>query len=135
MALSLLVTENKVAGNMQNVILVDDDKTGTNLVKILLEMDGFRVTVCPDSERGKRAAMNGVDAFIIDCNLSNGDDGVDLLIEIRAGSTNAPTDIPIIMISGDDRRFQAAEEAGATVFLLKPYSTSDLSKELSKLLA
>ena len=120
---------------MQNVILVDDDKSGTNLVKMLLEMDGFRVTVCPDSARAKKAATNGADAFIIDCNLSPGDDGVDLLKEIRAGSTNAPPEIPIMMISGDDRRFQAAEEAGATGFLLKPYSISALSEELNNLLA
>ena len=120
---------------MQSVILVDDDNTGTKLVKMLLEMDGFLVTVCPDTQRAKLAAKNGADAFIIDCNLSHDDDGVDLLKEIRAGSTPAPPEIPIIMISGDDRRFQAAEEAGATGFLLKPYSTSALSEELSKLLA
>jgi len=120
---------------MQSVILVDDDKSGTNLVKMLLEMDGFQVTVCPDSQRAKIAAMNGADAFIIDCNLSPGDDGVDLLREIRAGSTAAPPEIPIIMISGDDRRLPAAVEAGANGFLLKPYSTSTLSEELSNLLA
>ena len=129
------MTENKIPGIMQTVILVDDDKTSTNLVKMLLEMDGFRVTVCSDSVCAKRAAVNAADAFIIDCNLSHGDDGVDLLKEIRAGSTNAPPDIPIIMISGDDRRFQAAEEGGATRFLIKPYLTSALSEELSKLLA
>jgi two-component system chemotaxis response regulator CheY len=120
---------------MHSVIIVDDDKTNTKLIGILLEMDGFRVTVCPDTRRAKQAAANGADAFIIDCNLSDGDDGIDLLKEIRAGSTAAPPEIPIIMISGDDRRFQAAEEAGATGFLLKPYSTSALSEELSNLLA
>ena len=116
---------------MRRIILVDDDRTNTTLIKRLLEMDGFTVLVCPDVQRAKEASLDGVDAFVIDCNLSYGDDGVDLLIAIRNGSTAAESSIPVIMTSGDDRRHAAAEVAGATRFLIKPYSPSVLSTQLS----
>lgn len=118
---------------MRRIILVDDDRTNTTLIKRLLEMDGFKVLVCPDVERAKEASLDGVDAFVIDCNLSYGDDGVDLLIAIRSGNTAADAKIPVIMTSGDDRRHSAAEEAGATRFMIKPYSPSVLSFQLGEM--
>ena len=118
---------------MSKIILVDDDRTNTTLIKRLLEMDGFTVLVCPDVQRAKEASLDGVDAFVIDCNLSYGDDGIDLLIAIRNGSTAAESSIPVIMTSGDDRRHAAAEQAGATRFLIKPYSPGVLSTQLSEM--
>ncbi len=119
---------------MKRIILVDDDRTNTLLIKQLLEMDGFSVLVCPDVQRATEAAVDGVDAFIIDCNLSLGDDGVDLLVDIRGGNTAADPDIPVIMTSGDDRRFGSASLAGATRFLSKPFSPGFLSEQLNDLL-
>jgi two-component system chemotaxis response regulator CheY len=119
---------------IRTIILVDDDRTNTVLLKRLLELDGFRVIVTPDVKRARDAAENGVDAFVIDCNLAQGDDGVDLLLAVRQGITRAPMDIPIIMTSGDDRRRSDANAAGASRFLIKPYSPSKLSKELNDLM-
>ena len=119
---------------MHRIILVDDDRTNTTLISMLLEMDGFVVVACPDVERARHAAGNGVDAFIIDCNLAHGDDGIELLRAIRVGTTEAAPDIPVIMTSGDDSRGGAAEMAGATRFLVKPYSPGTLSTHLSELL-
>lgn len=119
---------------MPNIILVDDDYSNTKLISMLLEMDGFTVTISPNVQHARSAAKNGADAFVIDCILAPADDGIDLLKEIRSGATAAPADTPIIMTSGDDRRLEAAKDAGATDFLLKPFSPSDLSRELSNLL-
>jgi CheY-like chemotaxis protein len=119
---------------MNTIILVDDDRTNTTLIRMLLEMDGFVVVVSPDIARAQNAAQNGADAFVIDCNLAQGDDGIDLLEAIRNGRTAANSDIPVIMTSGDDRRLPDANKAGATKFLVKPYSPSTLSKQLNDLL-
>jgi two-component system phosphate regulon response regulator OmpR len=117
-----------------HIIFVDDDRTNTILIKTILEMDGFVVTICPDVSRACDAAQNGVDAFVIDCNLAHGDDGVSLLKAIRSGRTAAELTIPVIVTSGDDRRCNDANKEGATQFLVKPYSPSILSEELNRLL-
>jgi two-component system phosphate regulon response regulator PhoB len=119
---------------MRTIILVDDDHSNSKLMAMLLELDGFAVIICQDVRKARVAASNGADAFVIDCNLARHDDGVDLLKEIRGGETDASKEIPIIMTSGDDRRIQEAEEAGATEFLLKPFSPTDLSQKLNNLL-
>lgn len=118
---------------MTRILLIDDDRTNANLIKLLLEMDGFKVGVYPDLAQARQAITPDLDAFIIDCNLALGDNGIDLLNEIREGTTSAPSDIPVIMTSGDDRRMAEAEKSGATQFLLKPYSPSKLSEELTRL--
>jgi DNA-binding response OmpR family regulator len=119
---------------MGTLILVDDDKSNTTLLKMLLEMDGFEVLACPSGDQAISAAEEGVDAFIIDCNLAQGEDGLELLRAIRDGSTAASVDCPVIMTSGDDRRLGDAELAGATSFLLKPFSPSSLSELLRAML-
>ena len=119
---------------MHTIILVDDDRTNTTLIQMLLEMDGFAVVACPDIQKARLAAGNGADAFIIDCNLAHGDDGIELLKSIRVGSTEAEPDVPVIMTSGDDSRGSDANLAGATRFLVKPYSPGTLSAHLSELL-
>ena len=119
---------------MPSIIIVDDDYNNTKLMSMLLEMDGFKVTVSPNVQQAKNAAVSGVDALVIDVYLSPGVDGIVFLKQIRQGATAIPTDIPVIMTSGDDRKIEAAKEAGATDFLLKPFSPTDLSHELTKLL-
>jgi CheY-like chemotaxis protein len=119
---------------MNTLILVDDDRANTKLVQMLLESDGFRVIACPDSEKAREAATGRVDAFVIDCNLSQGEDGIDLLRAIRCGETGAPSAIPVVMTSGDDLRSTEAAENDASLFLLKPYSASYLAEELGQLL-
>lgn len=119
---------------MHTIILVDDDRTNTTLIGMLLEMDGFMVIACPDVERARLAAQDGADAFVIDCNLAQGDDGIELLKSIRAGKAEVDPDLPVVMTSGDDSRSGDAEIAGATRFLVKPYSPGTLSAQLSELL-
>ena len=119
---------------MDTVILVDDDRSNTTLLKMLLEMDGFHVIACPGESQALAASDDGVDAFIIDCNLAQGEDGVRLLQAIRDGRTPADQNCPVIMTSGDDRRVGEAELAGATKFLLKPFSPNSLSEILRSML-
>lgn len=119
---------------MKKVIFVDDDRTNTILIKRLLELDGFEVLVCPDVDRAIQAAILGVDAFVIDCNLAQGDNGIDLLHAIRLGQTAIDSNIPIIVTSGDDSRGLEAAQAGASIFLIKPYSPNDLSKHLYEII-
>lgn len=119
---------------MAHIVIVDDDYNNTKLMSMLLEMDGFDVTISPDVKHARDAATSGIDAFVVDCYLTPGEDGIGFLREIRSGATAASPDTPVIMTSGDDRMFEASKEAGATNFLLKPFSPSELSSELSNLL-
>ena len=118
---------------MTQIIVVDDDRDNSRLIRMLLEMDGYGVQLCPNLTQAQAAASAETSAFIIDYYLAQGEIGVDLVTMIRSDQTNARLDTPIIVTSGDERRREVALEAGANIFLLKPYGPSVLSAEISQL--
>lgn len=119
---------------MANIIVLDDDKTNTDLIKMLLELDGFQVSPSTTIEEAVTASNTTTDAFVIDCNLSRGTSGLDLLHQIRTDQTDANTDAIVIMTSGDIRLEKEAMERGADLFLLKPYPPEDLATTINNLL-
>ena len=120
--------------NVANVVVVDDDPTNTTLIKMLLEIEGFSVTTSADLVEARAAIRESTDAFLIDCHLARGVSGLDLVREIRSGETLAAQDCVVIVTSGDVRRDQDAWDAGADLFLLKPYKPDLLYTKLDELL-
>lgn len=120
---------------MKTIILVDDDVTNTTLLKLLLEMEGFRTFCCKTLEEARTTADKKTDAFIVDCHLARGASGLTLLREIRGGETAVSPNTVVIMASGDHRLQAESLESGADRFMLKPYSPNQLVEELSYLLA
>jgi CheY-like chemotaxis protein len=116
-----------------HIVIVDDNGTNARLIKMLLEIDGFQATVCRNIKQAIEAA--GIaDAFVVDYHLSDNEFGIELLVAIRAGETSAREDTPFILTSGDHRQIDGAINAGANLFMLKPYPPSDLSKALQSIL-
>jgi len=120
---------------MARVIVVDDDPSNISLLEIFLDLEGFSVKSSTDMEQARALIEANTDAFLIDCNLARGANGLDLLREIRLGNTAAPIDAIVIMTSGDYRRESEAMAAGADKFLLKPYPPDQLSTNLKRLMA
>lgn len=120
---------------MTQIIVVDDDKTNSSLIKMLLELDGYRVSACEDQEKATAAANSETKVFVIDCHLARGRSGLDLLKAIRAGETDANEATAVIVTSGDYRREDESIELGANLFLLKPYPPDTLTQEINKVLA
>jgi DNA-binding response OmpR family regulator len=117
------------------VIVVDDDPSATMLIRVLLELDGFEVVTSFDHSSAVEAASPEIATFIIDFNLGQGGNGLDLIRAIRQGETAAPSTVPTILVSGDERVEQEALAAGADIFLVKPYSPSLLGDTVRRLMA
>ncbi len=117
---------------MSKIIVVDDDPTNITLIQMLLELDGFTVIACGDVDGAKAAAAADTSAFVVDYHLARGSKGLDLLHAVRRGETAAPQDTIVIITSGDYRCEAETMEAGANLFLLKPYSPNTLSQELNQ---
>ncbi len=117
---------------MAHVMIVDDDRATVSLLSMLLGMDGFQVSQSSQPqgvvERGRTEA---VDAFVIDCHLG-AFSGLALVRDIRRDAELATK--LVVATSGRDMS-EAADHAGADLFLLKPFSPKELSGKLSGLLA
>ncbi len=108
---------------MAKILIVDDDHTMAELLKTLLELDGYDVVhqiqegSLIATVRAEKPDVVLMDVFLVES------DGLDLLAELRAEEDLADT--RIVMTSGMELGPQA-RAAGADAFLLKPYTPEQL---------
>jgi CheY-like chemotaxis protein len=116
---------------MSKLMLVDDDPTTTDLLKLLMELDGFEVKVVNNGGGVIAAAESFLpDIILMDYHL-NDMHGVDVLRNIRAHPTLHQ--LPVVIGSGMNVEDEVMA-AGATMFLVKPYEPSDLSPLFKRLI-
>lgn len=110
-------------GLMMRILVVDDDPGISEMVAILLESEGFEVSVCANGSkvlplfRAERP-----DLVLLDIMLP-GEDGVSVCRKLREES-----DVPIIMMSAktDSVDVITGLEAGADDYVTKPFENSVL---------
>jgi CheY-like chemotaxis protein len=116
---------------LPKILIVDDDATMLKLMSTLLPLVGYEVTVNQDPVATLSVAHSAApDVFLVDLHLEGGS-GLDVVRTLRADNRFAAT--PVVMISGEDRE-EAAREAGADVFLLKPFMPNQLIDALQSLI-
>lgn len=109
---------------MPKILLVDDERTTTDLLRILLEMDNFEVVVVArGADVIPMAERVAPDIVLMDFHLTD-IHGVEILKQIRVHPTLAH--LPVVIGSGMNVE-QEVMRAGANHFLIKPYEPSDLA--------
>jgi DNA-binding response OmpR family regulator len=115
---------------MHRVMLIEDDETMRLLLKTLLELEGYEVTL--PATTSEEFLLRSVydkkpEALLLDVHLK-GISGINLLTTIRSDSEM--DSLVIIMTSGMDMTDECMRNR-ADGFLLKPYMPDDLLKMLS----
>lgn len=109
------------------VLLVDDDKDLVQVVKIALELNGFKVIT---SNNGQEACFKfgneGFDAVVTDLTMPKMD-GIEFITAIRKNNAEVP--IFIISASLDKNKHRLIEMKGV-VLLPKPFDTDVLCQKL-----
>ena len=129
--------ENAVAeraGGKERVLVVEDDRTITSVVKYFLELEGFEVFIAKDGLIGLAKAKSELpDVIVTDCSMP-GMDGVALVGALRADARTQ--DIGILMLtSGDNADDETrALAAGADDYILKPVEPKRLAARVKALL-
>jgi two-component system nitrogen regulation response regulator NtrX len=101
----------------RRILIVDDEPNIGLSLQLILEREGYSVSICHSVEEFRRAAIRRADAYLVDVKLPDGN-GIDLLRSLRQNDNRAP----VIMISGHSTISDAVEatRAGAFDFLEKP---------------
>jgi CheY-like chemotaxis protein len=110
---------------MANILLIDDDRSITNLLKTLLELesDEFNVQVVAMGEEAwQQLQQHQPDLIMVDYHLKDMN-GVELVKRIR--QTPQLAHLPVVMASGMDMSAEA-KAAGVNLFLLKPFEPGDI---------
>lgn len=119
----------------ERVVIVEDDRTITSVVKYFLELEGFEVVVAENGLIGLEAAKRELPQIIVtDCNMPIMD-GVAMVKALR--SDVRTRDIPILMLTSgntieDETRALAA---GADDYVLKPVEPRRLAARIKNLLS
>ncbi|MEE9441159.1 MAG: response regulator [candidate division Zixibacteria bacterium] len=118
------------------VLVVDDSRTIVKFVSFSLKNRGFNVLTASDGmDAIEKISTHAtpVDLIITDLNMPNVD-GYELISTLRKNSKYQ--EIPIIILSSeeDEEDKQKGIDAGASSYLVKPFKSTVLLREISKYL-
>ena len=117
---------------MKKIILAEDDPGIQDSIQMILETEGYQVTVFPNGDDLLNRRFETPDLFILDRQLS-GVDGLDICRILK--EDNDAKAIPIIILSASPQIGSMAREAGAQDFLEKPFRIDALRKMVAKHIA
>jgi len=110
------------------ILVVDDDLSMREFMKILLERAGYGVDVAVSGEEALAKIEQGwPDLVLTDLNMP-GINGLELLNEVKARAARAEADVEVILITayGSTRTAVRAILDGAANYILKPFNPDEL---------
>jgi DNA-binding response OmpR family regulator len=116
---------------MPHILVVDDDRSSTTMLRFLLEGDGYTVTTAESAERALESLDHTTyDLLLLDVVMPDMD-GLDLCRRIRATSQ-----VPILFLSvrSDISDKLLGLRAGADDYLAKPFDPDELLARIRALL-
>jgi two-component system, chemotaxis family, chemotaxis protein CheY len=117
------------------ILVVDDFPTMRRIVRNLLKELGYsNVDEAEDGQAGLARLRSGSYEFVIsDWNMPNLD-GLAMLKEIRADANLAH--LPVLMVTAESKKENiiAAAQAGASGYVVKPFTAATLDEKLNKIL-
>ncbi len=116
----------------RRILIVEDEDHLARVVRLNLELDGFRVDVAPDGARARAAlASDAFDLIVLDVMLPDAD-GMDLCRAMRARGDLTPVLMLTAMGETGDRI--AGLQSGADDYLPKPFELAELRARVGALL-
>jgi DNA-binding response OmpR family regulator len=109
-------------GKKESVLIVEDEKKISDIVRAYLEKEGFRVKVAETGEDGLRLFRDRPDLIVLDLMLP------DMAGEEFCSLIRENSDVPIIMLtakSGEEDRIRGLG-IGADDYMVKPFSPREL---------
>ena len=120
------------------VLVVDDFSTMRRIVKNLLRDLGFtNIQEADDGSTALPMLQGGDFDFVVtDWNMP-GMQGIDLLKAVRADDDESLKNIPVLMVTAEQKKEQIVEaaQAGVNGYVVKPFTALILKEKLEKIFA
>ncbi|EMD5790649.1 envelope stress response regulator transcription factor CpxR [Proteus mirabilis] len=115
---------------MHKILLVDDDRELTSLLKELLEMEGFNVVLATDGEQALKLLDASIDLLLLDIMMPR-KNGIETLKELRQ---NFQTPVIMLTARSSDLDRVLGLELGADDYLPKPFNDRELVARIRAIL-
>ena len=116
-----------------HLLIVEDDPEMRDLLRKVLEKDGYQVSVAADGHEAIPLLSRGDFALVVTDMLMPHDGGLELLEFIRRTQPMLP--VIIITAFGDWQSYSRALELGAVAFISKPLKMAELVSAIQTALA
>jgi two-component system chemotaxis response regulator CheY len=118
----------------QSILIVDDSPTVRQQLRLCLETGGYKVVEAINGKLGLEAAdRNTVSMVISDINMPVMN-GIDFIRELRKRPTYQKTPVFVLTTESGAANAQAGKEAGATVWIVKPFKPEILLKGIKRVI-
>lgn len=121
---------------MEQILIVDDSPTIRRMVRASLARS-FPAAEFLDAGSGleaiERLSLSAIALMVLDLNMPDMH-GLEVLQFVRAHQRYRHVPIIVLTTRGDDTTRAAAQEAGATAYLTKPFAPDTLASEARRLL-
>ncbi|HAT3836572.1 TPA: envelope stress response regulator transcription factor CpxR [Morganella morganii] len=115
---------------MNKILLIDDDRKLTSLLKELLDMEGFNVVIAHDGEQALTLLDDSIDLLLLDIMMPR-KNGIETLKELRQ---NYQTPVIMLTARGSDLDRVLGLELGADDYLPKPFNDRELVARIRAIL-
>ena len=117
---------------MSRILVVDDDEYILDILKILLENEGYEVTTAQDSQKGLDIVKTTEINLVISDLRMRPMNGIELLREIL----KVKPKLPVIMLTayGSPETANEASQLGAFAYLTKPFGPDEVLETLQRAL-
>lgn len=110
----------------KKVVLIEDERNIIEAISFILSRDGWEVkTHSNGHDAMETLRARQPDLVILDVMLP-GKSGFDILQEIRDDAALGATPVLMLTARGQERDREMAERAGASMFMTKPFSNTEV---------
>lgn len=119
----------------KRILAVDDSASVRQMQRFVLSGAGYEVTDAIDGKDGlaKLEKSGAVNLILTDLNMPNLD-GVGFIKAVRASSAHRLTPIVVISTESQQEKKQEARAAGATGWIVKPFTPEQLLAVVKKVI-
>ena len=116
------------------VLLIEDEPNIAEAIRFILSRDGWDVTVEENGAQAlPRVADVKPDLVILDLMLP-GMSGLEILSSLRANPATEALRVLMLTAKGQGRDREAAERAGVSAFMSKPFSNAEMRAQVRVLM-
>lgn len=116
------------------VLLIEDEPNIAEAIRFILSRDGWEVTVEENGAQAlPRVADVKPDLVILDLMLP-GMSGLEILSSLRADPATEALSVLMLTAKGQGRDREAAERAGVSAFMSKPFSNAEMRAQVRALM-
>ncbi len=114
----------------EKLLLVEDDVMLVEMMKMNLEARGYQIITAENGKDGAFKAITEKPDLILADLMMPELDGFEMIKLIRSNSDLKDTPIICVTALGREEDIQKAKDAGATDYIVKPYTADDLVKSI-----